>query len=377
MLTDFAIKNYRSVKDLWLRLDQVTVIVGANGCGKSNVYRALELIAKAAEGELANSIAEEGGYHSVKWSGPFSKFDKSLVSLSIRTESHQYDIDFTEVNSPRFNQPYFNNDIEIAGERLFKLQGSKKSKIFKRRRVSVEAGNASSGRADYTNMLDGNRPFISDIKDPQLYPALSELRSNLLRWRFYHRFRTDLGSPIRRPNLPVATLSLNEDGTNLTNAIATILEMGDREGFLTDFADAFPGTIVTVESKRSGLALKVKYKSMKRPMNIEELSEGTLKYLCLLAAFYSLEPPPFLAINEPENSLHEDLLEPLARLIVKVSEHSQIWLTTHSQLLADYILEYGGYQDLQLEKVEGETCLKGVGLAGYREEEDEEEEDAD
>jgi predicted ATPase len=112
-----------------------------------------------------------------------------------------------------------------------------------------------------------------------------------------------------------------------------------------------------------------------RPLDASELSDGTLKYLCLLTALFSVHAPSVLVINEPEASIHPDLYEPLAKLLVRASKESQIWLTTHSQDLSDYILEYSGYSPLELEKVDGQTRLVGVGLGGYREDDDETDED--
>jgi predicted ATPase len=80
-----------------------------------------------------------------------------------------------------------------------------------------------------------------------------------------------------------------------------------------------------------------------------------------------LDPPSVLVINEPETSIHPDLFEPLARLLVEASHKSQIWITTHSRDLSDFIVELSGYSPIELEKVAGETKLVGVGLGGYRE----------
>ena len=89
-----------------------------------------------------------------------------------------------------------------------------------------------------------------------------------------------------------------------------------------------------------------------------ELSDGTLQYLCLLAALLSPRPPTFLALNEPETSLHPNLLEPLARLIVAAARNSQLWVTTHSSGLADQIVRLSGSKPIHLTKLEGETRIR-------------------
>ena len=85
--------------------------------------------------------------------------------------------------------------------------------------------------------------------------------------------------------------------------------------------------------------------------------------------------PPVIVLNEPETSLHPNLIKPLAQLIVRCSADSQIWLTTHSRELADGIMDLSGYEPFELHKVNGETRLVGTGLGGYRESDEEDDED--
>jgi len=90
-----------------------------------------------------------------------------------------------------------------------------------------------------------------------------------------------------------------------------------------------------------------------------ELSDGTLQYLCLLTALLSPRPPSLMALNEPESSIHPQMLAPLARLIVDASSHSQIWITTHAVQLADALCSDSGCAPIQLEKVGGQTQIQG------------------
>jgi predicted ATPase len=96
-------------------------------------------------------------------------------------------------------------------------------------------------------------------------------------------------------------------------------------------------------------------------MATSELSDGTLRYLCLLAALLSPRPPPFVSLNEPEMSLHPDLLAPLGKLIAEASRRSQIWVTTHSEPLASAIAANGSVMPLRLGKELGATVLLGSG----------------
>ena len=92
-----------------------------------------------------------------------------------------------------------------------------------------------------------------------------------------------------------------------------------------------------------------------RPLEAWEFSDGMLRYLCLLAALLSPRPPAVLALNEPETSLHPDLLAPLAAQIVAASERSQVWVTTHAMPLAREIERLSGVRPIELRKVSGET----------------------
>lgn len=367
-LTDFWIHNYRSIRNVWLKLDRLNVIVGPNGAGKSNMYRAIYLMSCAATGRLSRSVAEEGGVLSSMWSGNYGSKDLKHVQLSIKLNDMQYDLAFSSI--PKMMRPQeslFRKDLEIKKEELYLLKGTVKSKIMQRGRAEVKVRDAKGVMSDYTMRIPINESILSGIREPHKYPQLSALRQELLSWRFYHHFRTDRDSPLRKNQFPVMTPTMAHDGSDLVSAIGTIMEFGDRQGFENALDDAFPGATVRVENTHTGLQLLLEMPDLHRPLEAREMSDGTLQYLCLLTAFYSLDPASVLVINEPETSIHPDLFEPLARLLVDASHRSQVWITTHSRDLSDYIVELSGYSPLELEKVHGETKLVGVKLGGYRE----------
>ena len=133
----------------------------------------------------------------------------------------------------------------------------------------------------------------------------------------------------------------------------------------------FPGARLEIEhDERTGLfAVMLHVPGLCRPLRSRELSDGTIRYLCLLAALLSPRPPALLALNEPETSLHPDLLEPLARQLVKAGKYSQLWIVTHSSRLAELVEKFSGEAPITLELVGGETRVKGQHLIEDSEEE--------
>ncbi len=96
-----------------------------------------------------------------------------------------------------------------------------------------------------------------------------------------------------------------------------------------------------------------------RPLRVSELSDGTLRYLLLVAALMTPRPPPLIVLNEPETSLHPDLIAPLGRLIANASQRSQLIVVTHSTPLAGLLRETGGAVH-ELVKETGETVVRNL-----------------
>src|SRR6185503_19930683 len=114
-------------------------------------------------------------------------------------------------------------------------------------------------------------------------------------------------------------------------------------------ADAFPGGRVLVHADEMlRVSVRMQMPGLQRPLEASELSDGTLRYLCLVAAHLTPRPPELLALNEPETSLHPQLLAPLGRLIARAGRTSQIFVTTHSQELAEQVAAHAEAQTIRL-----------------------------
>ena len=167
--------------------------------------------------------------------------------------------------------------------------------------------------------------LFTAVSDPLEAPEVFQLRRTILSWRFYDSFRTDRDAPARRTRVATRTPSLAADGGDLAAAVQTILEIGDGEALQDAVADAFPGCRLEVDTRAPSFRLLLRQPGLLRPLEASELSDGTLRYLLLAAALFSPRLAPLLVLNEPENSLHPDLLQPLARLIQAAAQRTQVW----------------------------------------------------
>ncbi len=362
-IKELYIAGYRSIRALRLPLTSLNVVTGPNGSGKSNLYHSVFLLAKAASGGFARAIAEEGGMSSVFWAGKRSPRSRTSarskpvrVILGVKTDPFSYQLSCGLPPHSPDDPTAFKLDPEVKEERVWLDDAqSKPVTFFERSSSGAWLRDASGRRTSYSGELFASEGILTQLSEPHLYPELYALRMEMTQWRFYHHFSTDKNALLRTPQIGVRTPVLSHDGTDLAAALQTILEIGDRQALLNEIERAFNGASLIVESLKGRFSLLLRVPGLVRPLDATELSDGTLRYLCLLAALTSPRPPSLLALNEPETSLHPDLLEGLAQMIARASKYSQLWITTHSPRLAKLIERYSGESSIELELVGGET----------------------
>ncbi len=365
-ITELQVTGYRSLRNIQLPLKQLNVITGPNGSGKSNLYRALWLIAQISEGEFAKSIAAEGGLLSAIWAGGKKfKQEKLRMELGFRTEEFGFELSCGFPSNP--GDTKFEFDPQIKEESIWVGKHKKPSTTLVSRKAGlVEARDDEGRRVEYPLILSENESVLSQLREPQRFPELYRIRDEVRRWRFYHTFRTDDAAPMRSPQVSVRTHVLSHDGRDLAAALETIREHDERR-LSRSIESALPGRELCILSNNNDpsdinlqsmeLVVGLMTQGLSRVLLARELSDGTLKYLCLVAALLTQRPPALIALNEPEASLHPDLLPALAELIVEASERSQVWVSSHSQLLVDAIVERSGITPIRLELRDGETVL--------------------
>lgn len=442
VLTAVAVSGYRSLRDVVVPLHGLDVVTGANGSGKSSLYRSLRLLAGCGRGDAIGTLAREGGLQSALWAGPVSlsgarksggagelsppslrgadrsfrnavqgTVRKSPVSLRLgfATEDVGYLVDLgLPVQESGATGSAFLRDPEIKREIVWAGPVMRPNSVLVRRRWATVEARTTAGakvpdldpewgsgaergwesdpepseaearrRPGWTPLTRTLRPWesmLTELADPERAPELLQVRRLIQGWRFYDGFRADAGAPARQPHIGTRTPVLADDGSDLAAALQTIRENG-RSGLDAAVADAFQGATLDVPVVDGRFDVHLHQPGMLRPLAAAELSDGTLRYLCLVAALLTVDPPPLMVLNEPETSLHPDLLPPLARLITRAAERSQIMVVSHSEDLARLLRVSDDEYDegpqvglgsparrVTLVKDLGETFVEGQGL---------------
>ncbi|MBO0834509.1 MAG: AAA family ATPase, partial [Actinobacteria bacterium] len=351
---------------------------GGNGTGKSSLYRALRLLADGARNGMVAALAREGGLPSVLWAGP------ERIGRAVR--EGRYPVQGTKRTEPvalrlGFGADDFGYAIDLGfpppGDTAFCLDPVIKRECvwsgpllrpaavlcdrlggFVRVRDDAGAWSDPVPIRDYDSML-------SEFADPQRAPELLGLRDRIRSWRFYDQFRTDATAPARTTQIGTRTPVLSHDGADLAAALQTVREIGDAAGLDSAVATPFPGSSLEIARADDGrLSVQFHQHGLLRPLGAAELSDGTLRYLLWIAALLSPRPPSLLVLNEPETSLHPDLLPGLGELITAAAGRTQVIAVTHSAALIKAIgdaADRAGIEPTAIELVKefGETAVAG------------------
>jgi predicted ATPase len=200
--------------------------------------------------------------------------------------------------------------------------------------------------------------MMTHCSDPREALELLLLRERMRDWRFYDHLRTDRDAPSRKPQVGTYTPVLASDGSDLAAAVQTIRQTGDAKDMDAAIADAFSGARVGVTGTDGYFEIEMRQHGLLRPLKASELSDGTLRYLLLVAALLSPRPPALMVLNEPETSLHPELLPPLARLIAQASKRSQVVVVSHASALVAALDADADCRQIVLEKELGETLVR-------------------
>ena len=365
------VAGYRSLHAVRLPLARVSVLVGENGVGKSNMLRSLELLQAAAAGTICRLLADEGGLGRVLWAGrstPASGPAPTSIRLTARFAGLRYAI---EIAAPAPGEAALPNEPTVREETLAHTgigdDGSGERIVMHRQGAEVRLRDARGQRQHFKQHLLPSETALHAFRDSASYPELAYIRQLLESWRIYDRFDLSADAPSRAPSLGVCTPALAADGGDLASALATIFDIKrDPESLLAPLRDAFPGASLEASVADGQASFRLRLPDIERPLQARELSEGALKYICLIALLSAYRKPALIAINEPEAGLHESFLPPLARLIARSGggsePGSQICIVTQSSALAREIAKAADIKPMKVVREEARTRIEGVSV---------------
>jgi len=375
MLTAVAVEGYRSLRSLVLPLERLTVVTGANGSGKSNLYRVLRLLAAVAGDGAVAALAAEGGLPSTLWAGPESisggmrrgevpvqgtmRRGPIALRLGFASDGLGYALDLgLPVPPPPSIPTMFGRDPEIKAEAVWHGPYLRPAGLLAERRGPSLRVRGDDGWVRHDYRLPPWASMVSEAADPRTAPELLAVRDELRSWRFFDHVRADADAPARRAAVGTRTPVLAGDGADLAAALQTIRESGP-EGRLDAAIDrAFPGSRLRVEDQDGRFALQLSQPGLLRSLGAAELSDGTLRFLVWVAALLSTRPAPFLVLNEPETSLHPSLFPALADLILDATADSELLVVSHSEPLVALLRDAALVHTLR--KDTGETQVEGL-----------------
>ncbi|MEV4891449.1 AAA family ATPase [Nonomuraea sp. NPDC055795] len=380
MMNTLAVENYRSLRRLFVSLGRLNVVTGANGSGKSSLYRALRLLADSARNGAVAALAREGGLASTLWAGPEN------IGRSVREGTHPVqgttrsgpvslklgfagdDFGYAmDLGLPIPTGGYggatsaFSLDPEIKAEATWAGPILRPATLLAQRGGPAVQIRDRGGKWEFVpHDLQPFDSMLSEMADPVRAPDLLVLRERIRSWRFYDHLRTDAYAPARQAQIGTRTPVLGHDGGDVAAALQTIREIGDADALDAAVDHAFPGSRVEIALEGTRMELTLRQHGLLRALGSAELSDGTLRYLLWVAALLTPRPPEMLVLNEPETSLHPDLLEPLGELIAAAAEETQVIVVTHAKPLVT-ALERRKATTIELVKELGETGVAGQG----------------
>ena len=346
-----------------LDLPALTVLIGPNGSGKSNLFEALGLL-HASPSQLAVPVRDGGGIRNWLWNrgrdatariAAVVEYPKGKQALRHVLEFSESDQTFRLVDErvenerpyPGYKEPYFFYRFQ-AGRPMLAVKGE------------------NSKRALQPDDVVDDESILSQRKDPDQYPELAYLNSSYGKMRLYREWEFGRHAVLRQPrSIDVRPRPLLEDFSNLGMflsrlrqdpriKVALIEKLSDAYDGLTDFELNFEGGTVQIFFAEGELAVPA-----------SRVSDGSLRYLCLLAILLDPEPPPLVGIEEPEVGVHPDLIPKLADLLVDASGRCQLVVTTHSDILVDALSERPD-SVVVCEKHDGRTAMTRLDAGSLR-----------
>ncbi len=357
-INNLIIKGFRSLYDVAWQPGDLNVIIGPNGSGKTNLMKALEMLSFSARGMLSDQVLREGGMEPLVWDGrPASRllfqvhllrFGSYTLDLARLGDSSAYRIE--------------NEKLTLSPADKLALERTPESAMLYDQKGSGQPGRIlASNKAQAESVLSSFAgPFAEQSE-------IAQFQNTLSGWSIYQDFQTHREAPVRRAPVARYETQVTADGGNLIQVLHTLytgdrdfkrdLDVAMRAAFSEDFEE-----IVFPPDADQRIQLRVRWRNLQRSHSAADLSDGTLRFLYLIAILANPTPPALVAIDEPETGLHPSMLPIIAEYAEDAALRTQLIFTTHSAEFLDAFqttptTTVAGWEDgrTRLDVLSGET----------------------
>ncbi len=340
-----------------LELPSLSVLIGPNGSGKSNLLEVIGLL-QAAPTQLAKPVRDGGGVRNWIWKGqPDSSASvEAIVKVPNNYEALRHTIEFEESD-----QIFMLVDERIEREHPSPGHTDPFS-FYKYQHGFPVLSIANADRRELNrDSVSPDESILSQRKDPDQFPELASLSHFYERISLYREWEFGRNALIRQPHkADVQSAPLSEDFSNLGMFLNRMRQYPMTKANLFELLGQIYEGITDFELNFEGGTVQVFFTEGEFAIPATRLSDGSLRYLCLLAILLDPEPPRLVGIEEPEVGMHPDLIPQLAELLVDASSRCQLIVTTHSDILVDSLSDRPEAV-VVCEKHEGRSSMRRLG----------------
>jgi predicted ATPase len=350
-ILSLTVHNILSFGDVPTRIElrPLNVLIGPNGSGKSNLVEVIGLLQSAPE-KLTTAISNGGGIDEWLWKGA-AKTPTAIIDATVdrpaELQDHtptplRYRLAFARAGF-RFEitQELVDNDGPTLDQRALEL-GFRPRAYYAY--VNGIATFDQKGEELPFSFKDVNpqRSILAQRKDPEHYPEITYLGELFARFRLYRRWQFGSEAKFREPcDAGLAPEYLEEDTSNLGVVLDRLLARPEVKRQILDSLRSFYGNATDLRTsvEAGKVQTRLEEKNLKTTIPLIRMSDGTIRWLALLAILLNPDPSPLVCIEEPELGLHPDMIPELAKLLVDASSRTQIIITTHSDRLIEEFTE--------------------------------------
>ncbi len=335
-IKSLEIKGFRSLRDLTWEPGDLNVVIGPNGSGKSNLLQFFDMVSASAKGKLGDWVQEGGGITQVVWNNiPQRLIYEITLDENQGRESSNYKSDILSLENYSFSHETM-DFIENSDDRQFILP------VFRRKGMLGEyfKRNEEKFRYPKERMLKQESFLSILLYSPEYISNWGDLFHNLPKFAIFHEFSTVKDAKVRRPIVTRYEKHLNPDGQNLISVLHTLYS--EKRNFKNDINDAMKAAfgdeyedLVFAPAGDQLIQMRIRWRGLDTPQSSLNISDGTLRFLYLITILAMPDPPPLIAIDEPETGLHPSMLPIIAEYAADAADRTQVIFTTHSPEFLD------------------------------------------